>query len=95
MLHSLELSLKAASPRHNPPPTPLRSYMIHGGVLLLWAGLFAMAFRFTGVLAWSSGLVYVAYDTVLLVFVFWQTLRLVGPFDKLRVNGVATPAGQR
>ena len=74
--HSLELSLKAASPRHNPPPTPLRSYLIHGGVLLLWAGLFAMAFRFTGVLAWSTGLVYVAYDTVLLVFVFWQTLKL-------------------
>ena len=76
MPHSLELSLQAASPRHSPPPTPLRSYLIHGGVLLLWLGLFVMAFRFTGVLAWSTGLAYVSYDTVLLVFVFWQTLGL-------------------
>ena len=76
MLYSLESSLKAASPRHSPPPTPLRSYLIHGSVLLLWLGLFGMAFRFTGVLAWSTGLVYVAYDTALLVFVFWQTLSL-------------------
>ncbi len=76
MPHSLELSLKAASPRYRPPPTPLRSYLIHGAVLLLWVGLFAMAFRFTGVLAWSTGLAYVAYDTVLLGFVFWQTLGL-------------------
>ena len=35
-----------------------------------------MAFRFTGVFAWSTGLAYVAYDTVLLGFVFWQTLNL-------------------
>ncbi|MES2941585.1 MAG: glycosyltransferase family 2 protein [Pseudomonadota bacterium] len=76
MPHTLELSLKNASPRHSPPPTPLRSYLIHGAVLLLWLGLFAMAFRYTGLLAWSTGLVYVTYDTALLVFVFWQTLGL-------------------
>lgn len=74
--HSLELLLKTASPRHCPPPTPLRSYVIHGAVLLLWLGLFAMAFRHNGLLAWSAGLVYVMYDTALLVFVFWQTLGL-------------------
>lgn len=58
-------------------PTPMRSVLIHGGVILLWASLFSMAFRYTGVLAWSTGIAYVIYDTVLLVFVFWQTLRLV------------------
>ena len=88
MLHSLESSLKAASPRHSPPPTPLRSYLIHGGVLLLWLGLFGMAFRFTGLLAWSTGLVYVAYDTALLVFVFWQTLSLAR--DRVEVGASRT-----
>ncbi len=76
---TLDARLRAASPRYSLPATPLRSYLIHGSILLLWLGLFAMAFRFTGVLAWSTGIVYVVYDTVLLVFVFWQTLRLVGP----------------
>ena len=76
MPQSLELSLLAASPRYNPPPTPFRSTLIHGGVLLLWVGLFAAAFRLNGVLAWATGLVYVGYDTVLLGFVFWQTLGL-------------------
>ena len=76
MLSSLERSLKAASPRYCPPPTPLRTVLIHASVMLLWGALLAMAFRYTGVLAWSTGIAYVTYDTVLLVFVFWQTLRL-------------------
>ena len=76
MLSSLSLSLKAASPRYSPPPTPLRAVLIHGSIALLWGWLFAMAFRYTGVLAWSTGIAYVAYDTVLLMFVFWQTLGL-------------------
>ena len=77
MPHSLALSLLAASPRYAPPPTPLRSVLIHGAVLVLWALLLAMAFRYTGVLAWSTGVAYVVYDTLLLGFEFWQTLGLV------------------
>jgi cellulose synthase/poly-beta-1,6-N-acetylglucosamine synthase-like glycosyltransferase len=50
--------------------------LIHGAVLALWALLFTMAFYYTGVLAWSTGIVYVMYDTLLLGFVFWQTLSL-------------------
>jgi cellulose synthase/poly-beta-1,6-N-acetylglucosamine synthase-like glycosyltransferase len=46
--------------------------------MVLWGFLFTMAFRYTGVLAWSTGLAYVAYDTVLLVFVFWHTFHLAG-----------------
>ena len=57
-------------------PTPLASSLIHGGVALLWLFLFAGAFAFTGVFAWSVGLVYVAYDTVLLGFTFVQTWTL-------------------
>ena len=44
-----------------------------------------MAFSYTGVLAWSTGIAYVTYDTALLVFVFWQTLGLAG-----RIKPVAT-----
>ncbi len=40
-----------------------------------------MAFRYNGLLAWSTGLIYVAYDTVLLAFVFWQTRSLAGDFS--------------
>ena len=82
--------LNAASPQYSRPPTPLRSYLIHGSVLLLWLGLFLMAFRFNGVLASSTGLVYVAYDSLLLVFVFRQTLRLTKTFDaSMRPHAVA------
>ena len=73
---TLRNALQLASPRYCVPPTPLRSYLIHGGVLLLWLALFAMVLSFTGVLVWSVGVAYVSYDTVLLIFVFWQTLAL-------------------
>ncbi len=69
----------ACSPRFHPPPTPLRSVLIHGGVIVLWLLLFARAFQAGGVLTWSVGLVYVAYDTLLLGFVFVQTLPLLRP----------------
>jgi cellulose synthase/poly-beta-1,6-N-acetylglucosamine synthase-like glycosyltransferase len=84
LLESLSLSLQANSPRYSPPPTPMRAVLIHGSVIVLWVVLFAMTFRSSGALAWSTGIAYVAYDTLLLGFVFWQTLRLVSfktPFD--------------
>jgi cellulose synthase/poly-beta-1,6-N-acetylglucosamine synthase-like glycosyltransferase len=68
-----------ASPRYRPPPTPLASMLIHGGVIALWVLLFARAFQAGGVLAWSVGIVYILYDTVLLGFVFVQTLPLLRP----------------
>ncbi len=67
------------SPRYAPPPTPLRSRLIHGAVFALWLLLFARAFGGGGLFAWSAGLAYVAYDTVLLGFVFWQTRGLLRP----------------
>ena len=76
-----ELAAKRAtiSPRFAPPPTPLRSRLIHGGAFALWVLLFARAFGGGGVFAWSAGLAYIGYDTVLLAFVFWQTLALLRP----------------
>ncbi len=72
----------AVSPRFSPPRTPITSRLIHGAALLLWMLLFARAFGGGGLFAWSAGLVYIAYDTVLLAFVFWQTLALLRPAPK-------------
>ena len=72
----LAQAFRAASPRTRPPPTPAASLLIHGAVLGLWLVLLARAFGGGGVFAWSTGVVYVGYDTVLLAFVFWQTLPL-------------------
>ncbi|MBN8757648.1 MULTISPECIES: glycosyltransferase family 2 protein [Variovorax] len=79
MNNSLQSAFVAASPRLSPPATPLRSWLIHGGVLVLWGLLFAMAFRVGNVGAWSVGVAYVLYDTVLLLFVGWMTLPILRP----------------
>ena len=73
---TLTQAFRAASPRSAPPPTPLASAAIHGFVLVLWAVLLIRAFGGGGVFAWSTGVAYVGYDTLLLGFVFWQTLPL-------------------
>ena len=51
--------------------------LVHGSVLALWIVLMCMAFVRNGILAWSVGLAYIAYDTLLLAFVFRQTLSLL------------------
>ncbi len=87
----LQPAFVAASPRLSPPATPLRSWLIHGGVLVLWGLLFAMAFRVGNVGAWSVGVAYVLYDTVLLLFVGWMTLPILRP----RPRPAETPATRR
>ncbi len=73
---SLEATLHANAPRWTKPATPLASLLIHGGVSALWILLFARAFLGHGIGAWSVGIIYIAYDTALLAFTFWQTLKL-------------------
>ncbi|HQT63666.1 MAG: glycosyl transferase [Acidocella sp. 20-57-95] len=73
---SLEASLHANAPRWTKPATPLASILIHGGVSALWVLLLARAFLGHGIGAWSVGIIYIAYDTALLSFTFWQTLKL-------------------
>jgi cellulose synthase/poly-beta-1,6-N-acetylglucosamine synthase-like glycosyltransferase len=75
-MSSLEQALRAASPRLSPPPTPLASTVIHLGALLVWAVLLSRAFVATGLIAWSSGVAYILYDTALLLFVGRQMLGL-------------------
>ena len=73
----LAARLTAQSPRRTPPPTPWVSTLIHAAVLVLWIALLGAPFGLHGVWVWSAGLVYVTYDTLLLVFTFWQTLPLL------------------
>ena len=89
---TLDQAFRAASPRRQPPPTPAASVLIHGAVLLLWLVLLARAFGGGGVLAWSTGIVYVGYDTLLLGFVAWQTWRLLRPSPPAR-SGAAVSLG--
>ncbi len=76
MTETLSKILQKTSPRWSRPPTPLASILIHGGVLLLWLALLANAFIGRGAAGWAVGLVYILYDTFLLIFTFWQTLPL-------------------
>ncbi len=72
-------ALALASSRLQPPPTPWRSVLIHAAVGLVWVALFALAFVQGGLLAWSVGAAYIAYDTLLQVFVGWHTRGLLWP----------------
>ena len=72
-----------ASPRIVPRPTTLLSTFIHLSVVVLWLLLFARAFFLQGVVAWSTGIAYVVYDTLLLVFVTVKTLPLIRPLPSL------------
>jgi len=76
---TLDTALRQNSPRYTRPATPLASLLIHGGVLALWLLLFEQAFFGAGIRGWSVGIVYIAYDTFLLVFTFRQTLPLRRP----------------
>ncbi|MEK6297317.1 MAG: glycosyltransferase family A protein, partial [Paraburkholderia tropica] len=79
MNDSLDQALARTSPRLTPPPTPLISVVIHLSVMVLWCVLFARAFFLQGVVAWSTGIAYVIYDTVLLLFVGWLARVLLRP----------------
>ncbi len=76
MSQTLDAALHANSPRFTAPPTPWPSLAIHGSVLAVWLLLFANAFFGAGLWGWAVGVVYIAYDTFLLAFTFWQTLPL-------------------
>jgi glycosyltransferase involved in cell wall biosynthesis len=76
---ALDDAFMRASPRISPRGTPLVSLLIHGGVLALWFALFARALFFHGVVAWSVGIAYVSYDTLLLIFLTFKTLPLLKP----------------
>ena len=55
------------------------SLLIHGGAALLFLVLITRAFVADNLFAWSAGLAYVLYDTLLIVLVFTQTLPILRP----------------
>ena len=82
---SLEAALAKASPRIAPRPVTVASVLIHGSVVVLWMVLFARAFFLHGVVAWSTGIAYVVYDTLLLMFVgakSWTLVKRPKPLDR-------------
>ena len=79
LTHRLEDALVLHSPRYLPRVTPLASLLVHGSVGVVWLLLFASAFAVGGVYAWSTGIAYILYDTLLLAFVGWQTWILLKP----------------
>ena len=79
----LHATLQRVSPRFaQRARLPWPSLLIHASLLALWVMLFAMAFSPNGVKAWAVGVAYVGYDTLLLVFVAWQTWELGGLWRK-------------
>ena len=78
MTQPLTAAFNAASPRITPRPMPLPSLLIYLAVLAMWLLLFSRAFWLDNIWAWSAGIVYVAYDTLLMLFVVWQTFPLRG-----------------
>ena len=76
MLPSLDHMLRAISPRFTPPPRHVVGPLIWLFAVVLFVALFAQGFIRMGVAAWAVGLVYVLYDTALLIFVARQTWHL-------------------
>jgi len=74
---TLEQAFALASPRIVPRGTTWLSTLIHTAVVAAWLLLFARAFFLHGVVAWSTGIAYVIYDTLLLAFVTWKSLPLM------------------
>jgi cellulose synthase/poly-beta-1,6-N-acetylglucosamine synthase-like glycosyltransferase len=87
-LVTLDQTLKAESPRLTPCPAPWRSVLIHAAVAVLWALALLGAIKGTGLLAWSAGVAYVVYDTLLLGLIAWQ-LRAKRP-----ASASAVPVGR-
>ncbi len=90
---ALTQTFDALSPRLNPPRRAWRGVAIWGAAIALFLMLLAQGFLGKGVASWAVGIVYILYDTALLLFVMVQTRRLGStPRDVVRGNQPATPA---
>jgi cellulose synthase/poly-beta-1,6-N-acetylglucosamine synthase-like glycosyltransferase len=74
----LRQALVQHSPRHRGARSSWRAVLIHLLLLGLWVGLLHEAWvQRSAVMAWSLGIAYVSYDSLLLLFVATQTWRLL------------------
>lgn len=87
---ALESAFAVNSPRLRAHGAALPGWTIHIGVVALWVALFAQVFLRVGAGMWSIGIAYIAYDTLLLAFVIWQTLPLRHAAQGASTSGGAT-----
>ncbi|HQT82188.1 MAG: glycosyl transferase [Ferrovum sp. 37-45-19] len=99
-MNPLDVAFNRCSPRLLPRKAPVFSYLLTFGVTLLWLGLLSRAFASHSLLAWSAGIVYVSYDTLLIILITLTSLPLIlhkrpqlhaAPLKNLSV-GVIVPA---
>jgi cellulose synthase/poly-beta-1,6-N-acetylglucosamine synthase-like glycosyltransferase len=76
---SLDLRRDQFSPRTAPRAIPWISPLIGSGVIIVFVILVSLAFVQQSLLAWGTGLVYIFYDTALLLFTGWQSRHLSRP----------------
>ncbi|BBX01763.1 hypothetical protein MMOR_26990 [Mycolicibacterium moriokaense] len=84
----LASALRRYSSRLSPPPTPAVSVLINLAVLAAWVALFLNAFGRGGLFAWSVGVAYLAYDTLLVAFTAWQIRNITSARDSPRETAV-------
>ena len=92
---SLDQNFALASPRLTPPPRFLAGPLIWTLAVGLFVALFAQGFVRMGVGAWAVGLVYILYDTVLVMFVLAKTRPLSKPLPEREGQGVGVAAGDQ
>ncbi|MBV8966463.1 MAG: glycosyltransferase, partial [Mycobacteriaceae bacterium] len=91
---TLERAFAVNSPRLTRRGAALSGWVIHVAVIGVWIALFAQVFLRVGAGMWSIGIGYIAYDTVLLSFVLWQTVPLRRPeTTPARAGGPAPTLG--
>jgi len=66
-------AFNATSPRVAPRPVPIQSLLLFAAVIVLWISVFLGGWVFSGIFAWSTGLLYISYDTALLANVTRRT----------------------
>jgi cellulose synthase/poly-beta-1,6-N-acetylglucosamine synthase-like glycosyltransferase len=72
-VQEIAATLRRVSPRFTKPRVSWRSALIYGAVVAVWVVVTIAAWFAQGVFAWTVGLLYVIYDTCLLVYVARKT----------------------
>jgi glycosyltransferase involved in cell wall biosynthesis len=83
-------ALFRASPRLSPRPISLRSHAIYTGVALVFATTLACALLFDDLFAWLAGIIYISYDTALMLFVIRHASRAEAESVPRELNGRPT-----
>jgi len=70
---ALEMAFRAHSPRLNPRPATRAGVALYTAIVAFGLLSLLAAFSMSGLVAWTVGIAYVVYDTLLLAFVAWQS----------------------